>query len=53
VDTQTPLRKKHLEVGHWLHFPKDAHPTVEGHAVIADAVVGSGLLMADAPAVKN
>lgn len=53
VDTQTPLREKHRAVGHWLHFPKDAHPTVEGHAVIADAVVGSGLLVADAPSVRN
>lgn len=49
VDTQAPLRAKYREVGHWLHFPKDAHPTAEGHAVIADAIVRSGLMESALP----
>ena len=44
VDTQTPMRARHQQSGRWLHFPKDAHPTVEGHQVIAEAVFRSGLV---------
>lgn len=44
VDTQAPQRSKHQQTGRWLHFPKDAHPTAEGHQVIAETVFRSGLL---------
>jgi len=44
VDTQTPLRSKHQQTGRWLHFHKDAHPTVEGHQVIAEAILTSRLI---------
>jgi len=44
VDVQTPMRVKHKQSGRWLHFPKDAHPTVEGHRVIAEAIIASRLV---------
>lgn len=44
VDTQTPLRARHRQTGRWLHFRRDAHPTAEGHQVIAEAVFSCGLL---------
>lgn len=49
VDAQTPMRTKHKQTGRWLHFPKDAHPTVEGHQVIAEAVLSSGLVQRALP----
>ncbi len=44
VDAQTPMRELHQKTGRWLHFLKDAHPTAEGHQVIAEAVLRSKLL---------
>ena len=38
VDIAEPMRSKSKLLGHWLHFRKDAHPTAEGHQVIADAI---------------
>lgn len=52
VDTQTPMRTRHQQTGRWLHFRKDAHPTVEGHQVIAEAVLGSRLLVPVNPAAR-
>jgi hypothetical protein len=39
IDTLNALQIKNKELGRWLHYPKDAHPTVEGHLVITDEVV--------------
>jgi lysophospholipase L1-like esterase len=44
VGTLDALRKKTAEVGHWLHYRKDAHPTPEGQAVIAQAIAESGAI---------
>lgn len=44
VDTLTAFQSKYAEVKHWLHHPKDAHPTAEGQAVIADTVNKAGLI---------
>jgi len=44
VDTLSAFQAKTKKVGHWLHFPKDAHPTAEGHEVIASAVMNAGLI---------
>lgn len=52
VDTQTPMHTRQQQTGRWLHFRKDAHPTVEGHQVIAEAVLGSRLLVPADPAAR-
>ena len=52
VDTQAPLCARHRETGRWLHFPKDAHPTVEGQQVIAEAVLRSTLLAPVTPSAR-
>lgn len=52
IDAQAPMRERHLQTGRWLHFPKDAHPTVEGHQVIAETVVRSNLLRPATVAVR-
>ena len=52
VDAQTPMRAKHQQTGRWLHFPKDAHPTVEGHQVIAEAILTSRLVQIVSTPVK-
>ena len=39
VDTLAPLRERSKELGHWLHYAKDAHPTPEGQEAIAEAIV--------------
>jgi hypothetical protein len=31
------------KVGHWVHYHKDAHPTAEGHEVMADVLAKSEL----------
>jgi lysophospholipase L1-like esterase len=41
VDTLEPMRERSRELGHWLHYAKDAHPTPEGQDVIADTVFKS------------
>jgi hypothetical protein len=43
VDTTAAMRDAAAARGHRLHFPQDAHPTVEGHDVIADTVVRANL----------
>ena len=48
VDTLGPLRLKSKELGRWLHYRKDAHPTVEGHEVIADTIIKAGIIQPNA-----
>ena len=45
VDVLDPMRAAVAHSGgRWVHFPLDGHPTVEGHAIIAEAVAaGAGL----------
>jgi lysophospholipase L1-like esterase len=44
VDTLDALRKRSTELKRRLHFPKDAHPTAEGQAVIAQTIADAGAL---------
>jgi lysophospholipase L1-like esterase len=45
VDTTAPLRERVKKVGHWVHYHKDAHPTAEGHEVMAEVLAKSDLFM--------
>ena len=53
VDTLDPLRTKSKELGRWLHFHKDAHPTAEGQELIADTIFRAGLVKNDGIARLN
>jgi lysophospholipase L1-like esterase len=44
VDSTDALRAAVAARGHWLHYPKDAHPTAEGNAIIAGRLAASNLL---------
>jgi lysophospholipase L1-like esterase len=44
VDTRDAIRERVGSAGHWLHYRKDAHPTPEGHAVIAHTIAQAGLI---------
>jgi hypothetical protein len=44
VDTCAPMRGAVKQLGRWLHHHRDAHPTAEGHAVIAETVFAAGLI---------
>ena len=44
IDTLQSFRAAVEEKGHWVHHRRDAHPTSEGHEVIADSVVDSELI---------
>jgi lysophospholipase L1-like esterase len=44
VDALDALHAKTKEVSHWLHYRHDAHPTAEGHEVIAETILRSGVL---------
>lgn len=44
VDTCEALRAKVQELGRWLHHHEDAHPTAEGHEVIAHTVLATGMI---------
>ena len=44
VDTLDAFRTKTKDSGRWLHYHRDAHPTPEGHQVIADTIIRSGLI---------
>lgn len=50
VDTLDALSSRARSAGHWLHHRQDGHPTAEGQAVIAEAIVASGLFK---PAPQN
>jgi GDSL-like Lipase/Acylhydrolase family len=43
VESTDELRAYVKKVGHWVHYHKDAHPTAEGHEVMARVLVESGL----------
>lgn len=47
VDTLDAFRAKYKEVGHWLHYHKDGHPTPEGQEVIADTIMRAGVIQAN------
>lgn len=49
VDSLDAFQSKSKQVGHWLHYHKDAHPTPEGQEVIADAVMQAGVIQARTP----
>lgn len=44
VDTLGAFQGRAKELGRWLHYPNDAHPTPEGQVVIAETVFGANLL---------
>lgn len=44
VDTLDAFRAKTKELDRWLHYRRDAHPTAEGHEVIADTIVQAGVI---------
>ncbi|MDA2933345.1 hypothetical protein MYX82_03270 [Acidobacteria bacterium AH-259-D05] len=39
VDSLDGLRARANETGRWMHYRRDAHPTAEGHEVIADTIM--------------
>jgi hypothetical protein len=39
VDTLDALQAATRTRGHWLHYRIDAHPTAEGHEIVADTIV--------------
>ena len=45
VDTLDAFRERVAELDRWLHHRKDAHPTAEGHELIADTIADSKLLL--------
>lgn len=45
VESVDALRTHVRATGRWVHFRKDAHPTDEGHAIIAGTLVESGLFV--------
>lgn len=49
VDTLAPLASAVAENGRWLHHRRDAHPTPEGHEIIAEAVFRSHSIGAPEP----
>jgi lysophospholipase L1-like esterase len=44
VDSTEALREAVAARGHWVHYPKDAHPTAEGNAIIAEHLAASSFL---------
>ena len=45
VETLDAFREKTADLDHWLHWHKDAHPTAEGHELIADVLLRSGTIV--------
>ncbi len=43
-DSTPFLRTETQKTGKWLHFREDAHPTSEGHRIIAESLNQSGLI---------
>jgi hypothetical protein len=39
IDMLDAFRAKAKELGHWLHYRRDAHPTAEGQELIAETVL--------------
>ncbi len=44
IDTLEPLRARQKQLGRWLHYREDAHPTPEGHEEIAETIVRAGVV---------
>jgi hypothetical protein len=44
IDTLDSLREKVRQAGHWVHYHRDAHPTAEGHGVIAETIFRDGTI---------
>lgn len=44
VDTLDDFRAKTKELGRWLHFRKDGHPTAEGQELIANTILKAGAI---------
>lgn len=44
VDTTTALAAKVRQTGRWVHYRRDAHPTAEGHEVIAQRIIDAGVI---------
>jgi lysophospholipase L1-like esterase len=49
VESLDELRATVKAKGHWVHHRKDAHPTAEGQAAIARALLHSGLIVPRQP----
>ncbi len=47
VDILEPFRQDVATHGQWLHHAKDAHPTAKGHRLIAQTIVGQGVIEPD------
>lgn len=45
VQSVDALRAQVRKTGKWVHYRKDAHPTADGHEIIADTLVASGLFV--------
>jgi hypothetical protein len=41
IDLTLPMRERSKATGKWLHWPLDAHPTPEGHEVIANVIASA------------
>jgi lysophospholipase L1-like esterase len=44
IDTTPAMRRAAQATGRWLHYREDGHPTAEGHAVIARAILDAGVI---------
>jgi lysophospholipase L1-like esterase len=57
IDTTKDFVTATRQSGLWLHWPQDAHPTAEGHALIAGLVAAeltkNGLIVARPPGSEN
>jgi hypothetical protein len=51
VDTLDGYRESTKRLGRWLHHRKDAHPTAEGHQVIAETVLDAGIIQPPFPSI--
>jgi lysophospholipase L1-like esterase len=52
IDTRDALHDKAQELGHWVHYHHDAHPTPEGHEVIAETIFRADVLKPLVPATQ-
>lgn len=46
IETLDAMRAKHRQLGRWVHWRKDAHPTPEGQDTIAQVVFDKWLIKA-------
>jgi lysophospholipase L1-like esterase len=52
IDTRDALHDKARELGHWVHYHHDAHPTPEGHEVIAETIFRANAIKPLVPATQ-